>query len=135
MEHYREGYPRLAAFLNLDKDFSVLRRFDYLHMRCLLDQQDQLVELEDQLHRFDDEEQIELRLRSRRQDEHQERRDLLNLIRTKVESYGKYSGTQRGSSLLWLGYAKQRSNNQTRQYKTITICCSCLKPRKDSFRA
>lgn len=91
VEDYRNGYPRLAAFLNLDDNFSVLKRFDYLHMRNLLDLQDQLSELEDTLNRYDDAERVQLHLSSRRQDANQERRDLLTRIRERLEIYGKIS--------------------------------------------
>lgn len=38
LEDYPQGYPRLAAFLALDRDFTVFKRFDYLHIRSLLEQ-------------------------------------------------------------------------------------------------
>ena len=88
VEQYRLGYPRLAAFLTLDKDFSVLKRFDYLHMRSLLELQDQLSELETRLNHYDDLERIQLGLSSRRQDPNTDRRDLLHIIQTKLETYG-----------------------------------------------
>ncbi len=91
MEDYRQGYPRLAAFLNLDRRFSVLKRFDYLHMRSLLDLQDQLSELEDRLNRCDDGDRIQLGLSSRRQDANTQRSELLQLIRAKLELYGPFT--------------------------------------------
>lgn len=91
MEDYRQGYPRLAAFLNLDRDFSVLKRFDYLHMRSLLDLQDQLSELEERLNQCDDVDRIQLGLSSRRQDSNTHRREMLELIRAKLEIYGMSS--------------------------------------------
>ena len=88
MEDYRNGYPRVAAFINLDKNFGTWKRFDYLHARTLLDLQDELVELEGQLNVLDDAEDIQLNLSSRRQDSNQSRRSLLAQIRLKLEEYG-----------------------------------------------
>ncbi|KAI1744664.1 hypothetical protein F4680DRAFT_443938 [Xylaria scruposa] len=56
LEDYCRGYPQLAAFLLLDDNFTIVRRFDYLHLRTILDQQDQLAELEESLNKYDDEE-------------------------------------------------------------------------------
>ncbi|KAK0659741.1 hypothetical protein QBC41DRAFT_44690 [Cercophora samala] len=90
LRHYREGYPRLAAFVKLDRNFGVWKRFDYLHVRNLLDLQDELVELEDQLHGLDTVEATQLNLCSRRQDSNQIRRSLLGQIRLKIEQYDKH---------------------------------------------
>ncbi|KAI1208288.1 uncharacterized protein F4807DRAFT_158633 [Annulohypoxylon truncatum] len=87
LEDYRQGYPRLAAFLLLAREFTVLRRFDYLHMRSLLDQQDRLADLEEKLHHCDDAETTQLHLSSRRQDSNQRRRDLLDEIKLNLSSY------------------------------------------------
>ena len=87
LEDYPQGYPRLAAFLALDRDFTVFKRFDYLHMRSLLEQQDELAELQELLHRCDDVEPIPLGLSSRRQDENPERRGLLRQVTAKLQVY------------------------------------------------
>ncbi|KAK0701330.1 hypothetical protein B0H67DRAFT_595851 [Lasiosphaeris hirsuta] len=89
LEEYREGYPRLAAFLKLDRSFSVWKRFDYLHVRNLLSLQDELVELEERLNLLDNIEVVQLNLSSRRQDANQDRADLLAEIRLKIEQYDK----------------------------------------------
>lgn len=89
LEEYRQGYPRLAAFLCLDKDFTVFKRFNYLHTRTLLELQDQLAKLETQLNDCDDTDRVELGLRNRRHDSNQERRDLLEQIRTRLQIYDK----------------------------------------------
>lgn len=49
VEDYASGYPKLAAFFDSDDQFSVYRRFGYLHSRLLLYKQDELRELEDRL--------------------------------------------------------------------------------------
>ncbi len=88
VEHYRQGYPRLAAFLNLDPDFTVLKRFDNLHIRVLLEQQDRLYELQQQLEDCDDRETIQMNLSSRRQDSNRARREILAQIKTELKNYG-----------------------------------------------
>ncbi|PVI01283.1 hypothetical protein DM02DRAFT_728018 [Periconia macrospinosa] len=87
VEHYRRGYPRLAAFLNLDPNFTVFKRFDNLHIRVLLEQQDRLYELQQQLEECDDAETIQLNLSSRRQDGNQTRRELLQRIKAELTDY------------------------------------------------
>ncbi|KAM0798368.1 hypothetical protein BDR22DRAFT_809198 [Usnea florida] len=89
LEDYPQGYPRLAAFLALDRDFTVFKRFDYLHMRSLLEQQDELAELQERLERCDDADPIRLGLSSRRQDENAERRDLLRQVQAKLQEYDR----------------------------------------------
>lgn len=89
LEDYPQGYPRLAAFLALDRDFSVFKRFDYLHTRSLLEQQDELAELQERLNQCDDTEPIRLGLSSRRQDENQERRELLRQVTAKLQEYDR----------------------------------------------
>ncbi|KAL8858283.1 MAG: hypothetical protein Q9178_005146 [Gyalolechia marmorata] len=88
VEHYRQGYPRLAAFLTLDPDFTVFKRFDNLHVRVLLEQQDRLCELQQQLEDCDDTETIQMNLSSRRQDGNRARREILAQIKTELKDYG-----------------------------------------------
>ncbi|KAK4199234.1 hypothetical protein QBC40DRAFT_85743 [Triangularia verruculosa] len=88
LESYKAGYPRLAAFLNLDRNFGVWKRFDYLHVRNLLELQDELNELEAELRAIDAAETTRLYLSSRRQDGNFNRRHVLSLIRRKLEEYG-----------------------------------------------
>lgn len=85
---YRQGYPQLAAFSIASSNFTVLKRFDYLHMRSLLEKQDQLIELEERLHQCDDDETAQLNLSSRRQDSNQGRRALMEQIRRALGHYG-----------------------------------------------
>lgn len=87
LEDYRQGYPRLAAFLTLDKDFTILRNFSTLHMRVLLESQERLVELEEQLNQTDDDEQVQLNLSSRRQDNNQRRHHLVERIKQELREY------------------------------------------------
>ena len=88
VEHYRQGYPRLAAFLNIDQNFTVFKRFDSLHLRVLLEQQDRLCELQQQLEDCDDVETIQVNLSNRRQDSNLVRRDILRQVKAELELYG-----------------------------------------------
>lgn len=72
----------------MDENFTIVKRFDYLHMRCILEQQDALAELEDRLNKVDAQESVELRLCSRRQDDNLERRQLLRDISSSLKEYG-----------------------------------------------
>jgi len=67
----------------------LFKRFDQLHMRVLLDLQDELMELKASLDECDDREAIQLHLSSRRQDGNIRRREILRNISTKLESYGE----------------------------------------------
>lgn len=91
VEHYKHGYPRLAAFVNLDKNFAVLKRFDYLHSRVLLEHQALLNELEERLNECDDADTVQMHLSSCRQDTNQTRRQLLTEIQSALESYGNHN--------------------------------------------
>ncbi|KAH7178902.1 hypothetical protein DER46DRAFT_592313 [Fusarium sp. MPI-SDFR-AT-0072] len=105
VEDYPRGYPQLAAFLSLDEYFTIVKRFDYLHMRSIVEQQDQLAELETQLNCCDDEEGLQLNLSSRRQDGNNRRRDLMNEIHEKLKQYD--NSLARFSELLCLPQAKE----------------------------
>lgn len=87
LEEYRLGYARLAAFLNIDSSFTVIRRFDYLHLRLLLEKQAYLGELERRLMKCDDEETVQLYASSCKQDGNVERRHLMEEIQVKIHNY------------------------------------------------
>lgn len=53
VEDYPDGYPRLAAVMNSDNDFTMFRRFGTLHMRNLLHLQVELSVLEQKLKELD----------------------------------------------------------------------------------
>lgn len=75
------GYPRQAAFADSDDSFMIYRRFGYIHSRLLLNKQDELRELEANLHDMDlvdaSSEEGALCLKSRELDE--ERNDIQGL--------------------------------------------------------
>ncbi|KAF2112297.1 hypothetical protein BDV96DRAFT_158224 [Lophiotrema nucula] len=87
IEHRRQGYPRLAAFINSDRDFIVFRRFGHLHVRFLLQLQDELAEIEQRLHELDNDEAYSFNLNSRRRDSNQDRTALLAGLGEKLASY------------------------------------------------
>lgn len=49
MSYYVKGYPRLAAFMGMDQDLGIFRRFDDLNFISLLALQDEIMELEQEL--------------------------------------------------------------------------------------
>ncbi|KAI1801566.1 hypothetical protein F4811DRAFT_456753 [Daldinia bambusicola] len=55
LDKYPRGYPHLAAITALDKDYLILRQFDYLHARTLLNLQRRLQEYERKLEDLDSE--------------------------------------------------------------------------------
>jgi len=94
IDSHPEGYPQLAAFMNSDENFSICRRFGFLHQRVLLYRQDELRALEDRLIRLDDEdaEDDPKLLKSRKLDDVKEgslRRGLIQEIDEKLEEYVK----------------------------------------------
>ena len=110
LESYPQGYPRLAAFLALDQDFTIFKRFDYLHMRSLLEQQDELAELQERLDRCDDAEPTRLGLSSRRQDDNPERRDLLQQVTAKLRVYDECVQNCHGMLRLPEAHKTQKQN-------------------------
>jgi len=48
------GYPRLAAFLSSEVNFTAFRGFKYLHVRLLLEKQQEITGLEQELDRLDE---------------------------------------------------------------------------------
>lgn len=88
MEDRRNGYPRLAAFINSDLDFVVFRRFGHLHVRYLLYLQDEIAEMEQQLHTLDRIEPCSFYLNTRRRDRNQERGRILKTLGEKLFDYG-----------------------------------------------
>lgn len=93
VEKCPKGYPRLAAFLDIDENFMLYRRFGFLQARVLLYKQDELREMEDRLDRLDkdDEEDRPKMLRSREDDnaDDEYRMKLMQEIEEKFSEYGK----------------------------------------------
>lgn len=95
IDSHPEGYPQLAAFINSDENFSMCRRFGFLHQRVLLYRQDELRDLEDQLIRLDDEDKDDApkALKSRKLDDVREgsyRKGLIQQIDDKLKEYGLF---------------------------------------------
>lgn len=98
LEACPNGYPKLAAFLSSEQNFSLYRGFGYLHSRVLLDLQDELSTLEkelDTIDTFDSANGHGLRLNSRRVDQknaqnsgvERSRRHILSDVRKKLVDY------------------------------------------------
>ena len=53
VDYHKPGYGKVAAIEDLDADFLVFRKFGWLHNYVLLYLQDELVQQQDELERFD----------------------------------------------------------------------------------
>lgn len=91
VEDYREGYPRLSAFVNSDLDLMLFRGFGQLHARVLLQKQDEITEIEQQLNELDKIEANAFFLRSRRMDPSIERKKLVADAEQKLLDYSTAS--------------------------------------------
>lgn len=88
VEEYCRGYPRLAAFMSIDANFLMVKRFDVLHMRYLLFLQDTMTELQERLDACDDAEDVQLHNSSRRQDGNETRKTLMRELEISLTKYG-----------------------------------------------
>jgi len=102
VDDYPQGYPQLAAYLNLDPNFPVYRRFGTMRHRVMLHRQIELMKLEQKLNEMDkaDWNDHRYRIQSIRKDhenatkegkERSEREELLNEIEAKLQHYGNTS--------------------------------------------
>ncbi|KAI1101273.1 hypothetical protein F4804DRAFT_347756 [Jackrogersella minutella] len=87
LDEYAQGYPHLGAFLALDQDFLIFRRFGYLQARVLLNMQDQLREYEEKLHSLEEDPGCEIWRRQSREANSGECKELLRKIEDKFERY------------------------------------------------
>ena len=91
MDDYPQGYPRLAAFVDIDTNTHLYRRFGYLRNRALLYVQDELVHLERQLAAMDDadaaEEPYRLASRSWDAEDDPKRKVLMTEIKARLKEY------------------------------------------------
>lgn len=53
MEDFREGFPRLACFLDSDESLMLFKRFGIVFSRLLLNKQDEIRQMEDELKAMD----------------------------------------------------------------------------------
>ncbi|KAI9870987.1 MAG: hypothetical protein M1830_003554 [Pleopsidium flavum] len=92
LDEYPLGYPRLAAYINSDVNFSMYRRFGTLRNRVLLHRQDELSKLEKRLKQLDVRDNLErnTRIRSIKYDgeKDNQRIELVEEIDRKLEHYG-----------------------------------------------
>ena len=90
VEEYRNGYPRLAAFIDADPGFAVVRRFGQLYSRNLLLQQDRLADIETRLNDIDSREETQWYLSSRRDDKNDARVKLVEELVDALTEYGTF---------------------------------------------
>ncbi|KAI1411362.1 hypothetical protein F5Y13DRAFT_191301 [Hypoxylon sp. FL1857] len=110
LDEYRQGYPHLGAFLALDQNFLIFRRFGYLQARVLLNIQDQLRECEDKLETLDQESE-EWVLQSREL-KNVKRDELLKNIENKLERYSTFM-----NNALWFSLRERPSGTNFRIIK------------------
>ncbi len=95
VNQYPAGYGKIAAVEDLDPEFSIYRKFGYLHNYALLYLQDDLAEIQNDLERLDRWEFRDgspKRLVSRRLDnasENPARKELMEKLHSKLAQYGK----------------------------------------------
>ncbi|KAI9690365.1 MAG: hypothetical protein M1822_009327 [Bathelium mastoideum] len=98
LEDCPDGYPRLAAFLSSDQNFTLYRGFSYLHSRVLLHLQEEVSALERELDERDKEDEADgnsARLRcieqdkvdARDEEEERPRHEIIADIRKKLVEY------------------------------------------------
>lgn len=99
MNQYPAGYGKVAAVEGLDSDFSIYRKFGFLHHYALLYLQDELAEIQDDLERLDRWEYSDgqpKRLISRRKDNasgDSRRKELIDNLHSKLAQYGQHPPT------------------------------------------
>ena len=95
VNEYPAGYCKIAAVEDLDPNFSIYRKFGFLHHYALLLLQDELAELQDDLERFDRWEFSDgdaKNLISRRKDYavgDSRRKQLITKLHSKLAQYGR----------------------------------------------
>ncbi|KAL9120681.1 MAG: hypothetical protein Q9187_002766 [Circinaria calcarea] len=128
LENHALGYPKLAAYFDSDDQFSVYRRFGYLHSRLLLYKQDELRELEDDLQNLDDldfngDRATQRCLKSREEDDGREerphveaRKSLFSRIEKKALEYGAL--LQQAHQLIAMNKPPNRDYNSVCNFMT-----------------
>lgn len=74
--------------MGADDNFSMVKRFDVLHLRYLLYLQSNLAELQNRLDACDDAETVQLNLSSTRDDNSEERKLIMNELELQLPKYG-----------------------------------------------
>ena len=121
VEDSPDGFPLVATYLDSDDLFMIYRRFGTLHARLLLNKQDELRELEEDLHDMDEQdakdEDTDIYLMSRTKDNKRQpiegrrsRKELLEIIEKKTLEYGMCNGPQTQS---YCGLTLRRSTTYT----------------------
>ncbi|KAI0419438.1 hypothetical protein F5X98DRAFT_335120 [Xylaria grammica] len=94
IEDYKPGYPRFAALIAANPDFSILRQFRRLRTRALLLQQDKITVLEERLDHLDQAETSPLFLGQSRSDQNPTRR---NIIDESIRELANYDSLLQGT--------------------------------------
>ena len=95
VDDYKPGYGKVAAIEDLDADFLVFRKFGWLHNYALLYLQDELVQQQGELERFDNWEHGRgdpTKLVSRRKNQSPNayrRQELVSKLQAKLAQYGE----------------------------------------------
>ncbi|KAH8631284.1 hypothetical protein IG631_12967 [Alternaria alternata] len=92
----------------------MVRRFETLHLRVLLEKQAELSELENDLNRVDDEERVQQHLSSCRKDKSQQRRGLVREIKSKLRDYDQ--SILEYSSILRLPDADKQNQHNVKKW-------------------
>lgn len=93
IDEYPDGFSRLAAFVNSDNDFAMIRSFSYCHTRLLLQLQVEVTELEKALFTLDKKDEANPAMKYRRvSTKHKENSDtehtkLMSELKTKLKEY------------------------------------------------
>lgn len=88
MSEFVRGYPGLSAEMDSDTAFVMFRRFGKLRIRNLLYKQDRLTELERKLYYVDVRETDFYNLVSKRWDDNEDRKQLMEEIDKALKDYG-----------------------------------------------
>ena len=95
VDQYPSSYGKFAAIENIHSDFSICRKFGWLHSYALLHLQDELVKLEAKLEAHEYWEMTEgssMKLLSRRRDysfQEPKPKELMETVYTKMAQYGR----------------------------------------------
>ncbi|KAI2610479.1 hypothetical protein GGR54DRAFT_643510 [Hypoxylon sp. NC1633] len=113
--NFLHGYPQLAALIAVNEQSRIFRRFRYIHMRLLLDMQDQLRVCEDDLALLDL--SSDTASRSSRQasgDDSRKCRELLQKMEPLIDKY--YTHIKHASRLCLLESPLETDTNNLRAY-------------------
>ncbi|KAI1745786.1 hypothetical protein F4680DRAFT_113322 [Xylaria scruposa] len=122
IEEYRRGYPRFAALIAANPDFSIYRQFRRLRARLLLLAQEKIRMLEHHLDQVDENETCPLFLGQSRSDTNEERHNIISMLYSAITDYDSLlESTHR---VLSLGHAQPRDISSVQNWINGTGCIS-----------